>query len=56
MSRAIEQSADKERRAYLIRRSKLYLEGAIGALLDTLSPAEVVGLLRAQAQHLEDHG
>lgn len=56
MSQAIEQSADKERCAYLERRSRLYLESAIGALLDTLTIAEVAALLRKHADHLEDHG
>lgn len=53
---ALSQLADKAIDSHLRQRSMLYLESAIAALLYTDKPEVVAGVLREQAQLLEDWG
>ncbi|AGR47968.1 hypothetical protein SmphiM12_336 [Sinorhizobium phage phiM12] len=47
---------EKAKNDYLERRSMLFIESAIGCLLDTKTPAEAAGVLREFADQLESFG
>lgn len=52
----LEDLADAAALDHIRRRSILILEAAISSLMDGHSLPEVVQILRAHADHLEDHG
>lgn len=41
---------------YLVRRSELHLEAAIGSMLDCTDPEEVAARLRAESEMLLEYG
>lgn len=52
----LNEMCEKALKDYLDRRSMMFIESAIGCLLDTKTPAEAAEVLREFAQQLEDFG